>query len=837
MKLFTFNRIRTRLTFWFLLLIFIPLLTVLTITYFKQVNVIQSKTIDKLTAIRDLKVIELTNWIFERIGDLHVISSDKELTDLELIINKTSYNKSDNVILESSRQILNRYLTHYPAYYELFVIDPVNAKIVVSTNKKMEGRNRLTNDYFTKSIHYNEVAFKDVYYSTTLLANSMAYSIPIFCNEHSGKHIVGILVARINLEKSLYKMLMNRVGLGKTGETFIVNKDVVALNELRWYKNAPLKLKILAKPAVNAAAGKTGVLLTNDYRNKAVLAAYTYIPETGWGFVCKQDISELNEPIRLMLMNNIILFIITFLITILIVFSIGKSISKPIVNLNLIAQKINEGDFSIRNKITSHDEVGSLALTFNNMANSIESKMKIQKDVSDISKTMIKQSSLPEFSMSVLKHMMKITGADISVFYILNEATSEYEHFVSFGINKKLLKAIKSNKPDDEFKNALTEKTISYTSDISDETILKYKTKAKNNKPKEIVTIPIMVDNLIIALVVIVSVHKFNNFSLEVLKQSATSLNSSYSSLLSNERTRIFAEILSNANKQLKEQSDELKEQTEELQLNSKEMHENNIELKVRNNKISESKQALTNLLEDVNEASEKLREANTQLKNTNNELESFSYSVSHDLRAPLTRMDGFSKALLDFYSDNLDEKGKHYLNRIRVSSQIMAGLIDDLLRLSRITRHEILMQKIDISKIAKQVIDNLVNDNPEREVKAKIKELILIKCDPHLIKILLQNIISNAWKFTTNTEKSKIEIGTMEIENREVIYIKDNGAGFDMKYHDNIFKPFQRLHSDDDYKGSGIGMAIVQRIINRHSGKIWAESKVNIGTTFYFYV
>ena len=266
-------------------------------------------------------------------------------------------------------------------------------------------------------------------------------------------------------------------------------------------------------------------------------------------------------------------------------------------------------------------------------------------------------------------------------------------------------------------------------------------------------------------------------------------------------------------------------------------IQERTTELENKNLGLSKSQQAMSYLIEDANIVGEKLRDNVIQLENTNIELESFSYSVSHDLRAPLTRMDGFSKALLDFYGDKLDEKGKHYLNRIRVSSMKMSGLIDDLLKLSKITRHDIFIQNANITIIAKQVFDELLAANSDRKVEVIIKPLIECQCDPHLIKILLENIISNAWKFTANTDKANIEIGTKEVENIEVIYIKDNGAGFDMKYHNDLFKPFQRLHSDEKYTGTGIGLAIVQRIINRHKGKIWAESEIDIGTTFYFYV
>lgn len=243
---------------------------------------------------------------------------------------------------------------------------------------------------------------------------------------------------------------------------------------------------------------------------------------------------------------------------------------------------------------------------------------------------------------------------------------------------------------------------------------------------------------------------------------------------------------------------------------------------------ITERKQAE----EDLIRANQTLVWQKSELETVNREIEAFSYSVSHDLRAPLRSMDGFSQALIEDYADKLDAHGMDYLRRIRQGSQTMSLLIDDMLKLSRVTQAEIHYDKVNLSELVKSVADRLKASQPERQVELKIAPEITTRGDFALLRIALQNLLENAWKFTSGCPQAEIEFGSTETT---TFFIKDNGAGFDMAYADKLFTPFQRLHSDREYPGNGIGLAIVERIIRRHGGRIWGESKINQGTTFYF--
>jgi signal transduction histidine kinase len=219
----------------------------------------------------------------------------------------------------------------------------------------------------------------------------------------------------------------------------------------------------------------------------------------------------------------------------------------------------------------------------------------------------------------------------------------------------------------------------------------------------------------------------------------------------------------------------------------------------------------------------------------TNKELEAFSYSVSHDLRAPLRAIDGFSRELQINCQDTLDERGKADLARIRAATERMRQLIDDLLELSRLSRNELKLESIDLSAQAEDIMRRLMIADPDRPVRFENAPHLKALGDLHLIQIAFENLFQNALKFTRSTPEPKIEFGSASTNGTPIYFIRDNGAGFDMAYAGKLFKPFQRLHDSKDFPGTGIGLALVQRIIHRHGGKIWAEAEENKGATFFF--
>jgi light-regulated signal transduction histidine kinase (bacteriophytochrome) len=262
---------------------------------------------------------------------------------------------------------------------------------------------------------------------------------------------------------------------------------------------------------------------------------------------------------------------------------------------------------------------------------------------------------------------------------------------------------------------------------------------------------------------------------------------------------------------------------------------------------------AVLNILDDVDternerrHAEEAVRALNEELEGrvaqrtaaltaANHELETFAYSVSHDLRAPLRSIDGFSQTLLEDYAEKLDEEGRDSLQRVRKATQRMGQLIDDMLKLSRSTRGDLAVAPVDLSQLAEKIVSELKRMQPERQVDVRIAPGIVAFGDERLLDSVLENLLSNAWKFTAKREGAWIEFGAERQADRLVCHVRDNGAGFDMAHVGYLFAPFQRLHRPDEYPGNGVGLATAKRIAARHGGEIWAEGAVGRGATFRF--
>ncbi|NQU34915.1 MAG: response regulator [Bacteroidetes bacterium] len=815
MRLYSFKSIRTRLTFWFLILTLIPLLVVLIITYFQRVDAIKNQTIDKLVAIRDLKAEQINVWLTERVSDMNTLSIDNDITSVKNLFDNKKNDISDTELLLKIQNHLGNYVKNYPAYNELFILNPQNGKIVISTRKYADGEDKSANEYFTEPMKTHSLSIKDIYYSNTLSEISMTYSIPIFDTENMDI-IVGILVARVDLNNSLFRLLFDRVGLGKTGETLIVNEDVLALNILRWYNNAPLNLKIKALPALNASKGQTGVIITQDYRGEEVLAAYTYIPQTKWGFVCKQDMSELNAPIDIMILHFIIIFIVASLIITLTAISISKSISKSIVAMNVVAKKIRSGNFSIRNKITSQDELGLLALEFNNMADMTESRINVQQGISQITEIMIGRTSMNDFGLSLLKELKKISGANICAFYILNESDQLFEHLVSIGANKELLESFDASYTEGDFGNAISSKSIYYLQNIPANTIFKYKTIAGTTIPKELITIPILVENTVVATISLAKISSFSIDCHDIINKSWDSINTSYSNLIASERTRVFADHLSRINKQLEVKSNELEKQTSKMKLQAEELYNASRELQIQNIELESQKMQVM----------------------TANKLKSeFLSNMSHELRTPLNSIMALSSVLITDTKSKLNKDESNYLSIIERNGKRLLRLINDILDLSKIEagKMEIIPAFISIENLIQLVTENVqsISDNKGISINLEIPQnLPRIQTDESRLHQVLINIVSNAIKFT---DKGSVDIIVKNQQNNIVIEIKDTGIGISENILPHVFDEFRQADgtSSRKYEGTGLGLAIAKKMTEILGGSISAESELGVGSTF----
>jgi signal transduction histidine kinase len=388
----------------------LPLIMVNIAIYIHIVHSMKVSIFNKIETIRDLKVVEVDHWLNERIMDVRTIAASDEVRIMEKIyIDTGKYIESDAVNVSNARNLLNRYLRNYDDFQEILIVSPDSKNIVVSTDKEIEGENRSNDIHVIEAILTRDLSIADIHYSNRLNKPSMSLSVPIF-GLTGRNNITGILVANINLEASLYKMLLNRTGVGETGETLIVNKDVIALNELRWYDDTPLTLKITAQPAVYAALGKTGIMETADYRGEQALAAYTHIPRTGWGFVAKQDLKEVYAPIYRLRKWMFAIVIMTLSGVIIVAFRVSRSISNPIKELHKGSEIIGSGDLDHKVGTDAADEIGELSRTFDLMIETLKSTTASRDD---LNKEIAERRHLEKMLLEIREHERRRIGHDL----------------------------------------------------------------------------------------------------------------------------------------------------------------------------------------------------------------------------------------------------------------------------------------------------------------------------------------------------------------------------------------------------------------------------------------
>jgi len=255
----------------------------------------------------------------------------------------------------------------------------------------------------------------------------------------------------------------------------------------------------------------------------------------------------------------------------------------------------------------------------------------------------------------------------------------------------------------------------------------------------------------------------------------------------------------------------------------------------VAKDEVELTNRQLTKEVEERKRAEEEIQRVNAALVDANKEIEAFNYSVAHDLRAPLRRTDGFAQLLLEEYGAGLPEEAQHYLRRMREGTHQMGQLVDDLLNLARIGRKDVSLQVTGLSSLVNEALVELKRETDGRAIAWKISPLPFVECDPALMKVVFTNLLSNAVKYTRPRQRAIVEIGTTEHDGRATIFVRDNGVGFSMKYADKLFGVFQRLHRVEDFEGTGVGLATVQRIVHKHGGQIWAEAELDKGASFYF--
>jgi PAS domain S-box-containing protein len=769
----------------------------------------------------------------------------------------------------------------HPGFYKNAMVISEKGVVIGSVIKNALGANVADADYFRTTKNSGNVY-------VGVGENPLGGKRNIFIS--SPIETGGVFTLQVNLDSAFGILAPTGKVLGDTGEVVLVNKEGLLLSPVRFKLTSgslpsPLEFQNMATPAQMALSGRDGIVDSLDYRGARVLAAYRFIPisdETGWGMVVKQDYDEIFKPEYEFIGLKILINFLALLVVLGASSLISKSLSKPIESLSKVVKEVGKGNYNAKAGGGSTGEVGLLVESINHMTDEIRGRQillnaEIAQRKRALDELLAREAELSEaqklahlgsWDWDLVKNKLRWSEELYQIFRVKREDfRGTYEAFVdlvhpedkvtvqnhvnkaiyeifSFSVDHRIVTPggevkVVHNQAEAVFNaSGKPEKLVGTIQDITERKQLEQRMADALELTNKIVSespIPI-------------AIYDESGECVMVNKASVRAGGGALTELLRNKFDEIgaFAEagIIRDGFETLKTGVEKRKETRISASggrdiwleiLFARIMPGGKPHLLLMLDDVTEKREAAKKLLNLNKELEEAVVLRTSALNAANKELEAFSYSVSHDLRAPLRAIDGFSLALLEDFGPNLDDKGKDYLRRIRAGAVKMSGLIDDMLLLSRITRDKMHLAEVDISGLAEAVAGELKKQEPERGVEFIIEAGINCKGDPKLIRIALENLMGNAWKFTTKTANPRIEFGKTVAEDKEAFFVRDNGAGFDSGYKDMLFLPFHRLHTNAEFEGTGIGLATVKRIITRHGGQIWGEGEVGKGAVFYF--
>ncbi|MBI1910940.1 MAG: PAS domain S-box protein [Deltaproteobacteria bacterium] len=784
--------------------------------------------------------------------------------------------------------VLTDYLLRYKAplltmMYRLNIISASDGRVLASTDPALRGMDISQEDYFRGGL-------KDLSIVETSLNGEpeIAITAPIYSRREKGK-VLGVIIGFTPLSKFAeffsgeYIRQLGALSFifpasqWNTFEIYLVNRDKLMLTESRFIKNAVLKQKIDTPPVKACLEERKEISGTYiDYRGEEVEGASMCFPTLGWTLVAEVDVKEVFAPVfRNQEYALALLIVVTGFISLLVLYFVRHIISN-IRTLVKVSEEIAAGDYDIRIPISTHDEIGVLAESFKDMAS------KIKRRTSELEESQKRLRSILD-NMGNIVYLKDLEGRHIfvnSMFANLLEKRSEdiygktvfdiFPKEIAEELNSNDLKALESDRAT-EF-----EETIYLEDGLH--TFLSIKFPLKDMLGRKYAICGVSTD--ITALKKTEEALRHSQERLQNAQKIAhignweLDIQTDYI-YMSDEVFRIFGrmetefntneEFISSIHPMDREQIINAVKETlssgTPLSIDARIIRgdgaERIVHLQGEADRDERGNPArLSGTVQDITErkmAEEEVRKLNIELERrveertielqkamnaltaANKEIETFTYSVAHDLRSPLRLIDGFSQLLIKKQKDKLDNSGKDQLDRIRASVYHMGRLIDDLLNLYYVMRSEVSLESIDLSAIAFSIITDLRKANPERAVKISVQEHLRAEGDEKLLRMALENLIGNAWKYSSRTEITDIAFGSKIMDEEEVFYVRDNGIGFEMKHAERIFEPFERLHSAPEYPGTGVGLATVRRIIERHGGRVWAESEPGKGSTFYF--
>ncbi|GAW66607.1 histidine kinase [Geoanaerobacter pelophilus] len=795
--------LKARLAFWFTAICLVPLFLMTTVIYMQRVKVARALLFDKLNAVISLRQQQIGSILDNIVVDASTIASDHSVQAAAQQL--LSGSRAQAGISTESLTLFKGYKSSNGSVADVSLVS-LDGTIALCTSDSRVGTRIARPEMVADAMQDLAPTFGEAYLSGSGGIPSIDVAVPIRAGV--GSQVSALLVVHHNLHTLLYDITGNRTGMGDTGETVLVNREVMPLNELRAMPQGVLRVRLKGKPAQMAARGESGIAQTTDYRGVEVLSAFVHIPRTGWGLVCKQDTSEVLAPIRSLLFITYGLASLISLMACVLAFRLARSIAEPLVNLAASAKELEEGDFDARAVPEGTYEQKTLAGSFNSMAQTLQVKMEGQQGLSRLSQHLVVAEGIDDFFSKLLPVLLEVTGAKMAIAYVEERQSGEFAPMHAIGLHSSLLRRFNRRHLEGELGVILSSGKVSCLTP-QEGTPLRFATSFGDILPAEIATIPISVDAEIRAFISIASERPFSPTVHEILEMVQMPFGSAFARILSGEDVRLLANELALKNAELTQQSEELVQQSTELAHQSEELSRHNRVLDLQKQQLEEA----------------------TRLKSE------FLSNMSHELRTPLNSVLALSRVLAVQGGSRLTEDEKGYLAIIERNGKHLLSLINDILDLAKIEsgRQDVFLETVSLPQVAAEVVDGLSVLAREKGIALSLeapKGLPTLLTDVKRLRQMLQNLVGNAVKFTG---EGAVTV-RLSAESEEVlIKVEDTGIGIAPQYLETIFQEFRQADGSTSrsFEGTGLGLAIVKKTARLLGGDVSVQSEVGKGSVF----
>jgi len=792
-------KIGKKLLIWFLFLALLPLCLFAFITYHYSVETIKLEVTNNLISTADSKIVQLRSYFNEREMDITTFAQDPTIIDSMERYKRVLKNKGDLPALDKEYKSFLRYYQETHGYYDLFLISP-EGDIVFSVMRENDfGTNLVAGPYretglakvFDNARTILETRASDFEYYAPSDEPAAFFAAPILKNEN----IIGVLAYQISNDE-IYKLIQNNAGLGMSGETVVASKvdnEAVFMAPLRHDTEAAFNRKIVfgskeGIPIQEALKGIKGFGLSTDYRGKETLAVWRYFPLLRWGVVVKIDTDEAFAPAFRLRNWSLLIGFITVFIVIFIAFYISKTISNPIQILHRGTEIIRKGRLGYKVATTSTDEIGDLSRSFDKMVAEIanvnqelKQKARVVDTTNRLFDLALRCETVEELAEKTLNLAEEVTSSKFGFLGEINEKTGLFD---TFAISNPGWDAC--NMSQDEARKSIVNMPLrgidrgtmadGKSRIVNDPDNHPEKKGAPKGHPKinSFLGVPFLEDGKVVGMVGLA--NKDGDYVVDD-QEAIEALSKAFINVIRRKKADILV------------------------------------------------RKAKDNLEDEV-------KKRTLELQRSNQELNDFAYVVSHDLKAPLRGISSLASWIFEDYEDKLDEEGKDNLVLLQKRTARMQSLIEGILEYSRIGRIKEEDEEVDLNLLLSEIVDIL---DPPKSIKIEVQEgLPKLKAEKTRIEQLFQNLISNSIKYIDKKE-GIISIGAISVDNSWQFCVSDNGPGIDEKYFEKIFQLFQTLQSQDSFESTGVGLALVKKIVKMYGGKIWVKSEIGEGSEFYF--